>query len=149
MRLQFCIQGTKRCSGAVKLTGDSTPPTEPLMFPLIEMERNRQFCLTKYVFPHVSYSSCLYFVLFYFLFHLVCRDQDGNMSDIPQIWSSSKENIHQTRVSEGKHFPGLCEEGITCNIYTVKCLQTTRHCYTCCYVLILTLSQLLTTFKPR
>lgn len=85
MRLQFCIQGTKRCSGAVKLTGDSTPPTEPLMFPLIEIEKNRQFCLTKYVFPHVSYSSCLYFVLFYFLFHLVCRDQDGNMSDIPQI----------------------------------------------------------------
>lgn len=114
-----------------------------------EIERNRQFCLTKYVFPHVSYSSCLFFALFCFLFHLVCRDQDGNMSDIPQIWSSSKENIHQTKVSEGKHFPGLCEEGITCNIYTVKCLQTTRHCYTCCYVLILTLSQLLTTFKPR
>lgn len=59
------------------------------------------FVFTKYVFPHVSYSSRLLFVLFYFYFHRVCRDQDGNMIDIPQICWSSRENISPTRVSEG------------------------------------------------
>lgn len=40
-----------------------------------EIERNRQFCLTKYVFPHVSYSSCLFFVILFFISSCVSRSR--------------------------------------------------------------------------